>query len=92
MTLECVECLAEVPLLHPGGKCQSCHRFSINDPVERDLTRSDFPWEQSVHGHRIDTLTCAKCKGVSFMVGKGSYRTVIKCVTCGDEETCIHDG
>lgn len=37
------------------------------------------------------TLTCATCGGKEFNVGKGSYRTGIKCVECGWEQV-VHDG
>ena len=37
------------------------------------------------------TITCKKCGGTEFNVGKDYYMTVIKCVKC-KWELCIHEG
>ena len=34
---------------------------------------------------------CKICGGVNFNVGRGSYFTAIKCISC-DYELCIHEG
>jgi ribosomal protein S27E len=40
---------------------------------------------------RADQVICLGCHGTTFAVGRASYYTAIRCMTCGWEE-CIHDG
>lgn len=90
MPLECKFCSEEVALLHPDGQCHRCHTLERPEPVDRRAT-NDFPFEQSQSYDPIQSFFCLTCGATEFLVGKGGYRTVIKCKKCG-WEACVHEG
>jgi len=55
---------------------------------EESTKRTDF---KPIENIEIRTLSCIECGRVELLVGKGVFRTVIKCPHCGWED-CIHGG
>jgi len=51
----------------------------------------DFESGQAYENKPAKTLVCKKCKSKRFIVGTGSYITIIKCENCG-YELCVHEG
>lgn len=86
---ECRDCYAEDRPLHANGLCNQCETFQSPDVHKREA-RGDFKYEVT-YGGPLQTFICLKCGADRFIVGRESYHTAIKCVTCGWER-CIHDG
>lgn len=87
--IECKDCTLDVPKVHDDGLCHSCHVFATPDPILMVKT-GDFPMTATIHGE-IETVSCKTCGNKDFIVGKGSYLTIVKCKTCGWERT-VHSG
>ena len=84
-------------------RCKSEHKWSWNregqyDPEWEECSDdegSDDHYEYTntdvFHIKDIRQLRCKGCGATSFMVGRASYQTVIKCLRCGWEDT-VHEG
>jgi hypothetical protein len=67
-----------------------------NEPYYEEVIKKlpddeSFQIGQSYDNRTVTTLSCAKCGGKEFTVGRGSWFTAIKCPKC-QWELCIHNG
>jgi hypothetical protein len=64
---------------------------NINGLPYKTIQRKDFHIGSHCDKETAATIVCKKCGADKFMVGKGTYFTALKCLTCKWED-CIHEG
>lgn len=84
---ECSDCGRENVRVDDRGHCLLCQEFCEASSQYLETENHPFVWDEQVKA----MLYCATCGSKEFQVGKGTYRTTIRCPKCGWER-CVHDG
>lgn len=83
---ECKACTMEVLKVHLSGNCNDCEAFMTPDPA-KSMPNDVFEYDRWI----TTTYQCVRCGGTQFNVGRGAYRTVIRCPAC-KWERLVHEG